>query len=281
MSRYINVFNKQSDVSTAVTNGSLSPKYIAYVLSGDYVNFNGRYKYTPSEEEIYASQYMTIEMLEPGVITAYELYGSTDNGASWTKIGDGMTTGISAQAGDKILLKAVNPFFSHEGSPLFSTYVDDSYEVQAKFNVYGNYLSIIYGDNFVNFSGDTIPNADYQAEGGCFLDMPVVSAEHLILPNVDQSKSNFSFYSMFSGCTELTTAPKVRALGTRRYSFGSMFRDCTKLNSVTIECSDFSGSYCTNNMLSGCAATGTIYIPAGATFPSNDIPSGWTVQTIA
>ena len=85
--------------------------------------------------------------------------------------------------------------------------------------------------------------------------------------------------SMFYECSNLTTAPELPATTLAERCYINMFWGCTNLNSVKCLATDRSASFCTEDWLSGVAATGTFTKAEGATWPSgvNGIPDGWTV----
>jgi hypothetical protein len=89
------------------------------------------------------------------------------------------------------------------------------------------------------------------------------------------------YSGMFVGCTNLTTAPVLPATTLADYCYFNMFNGCTKLNSVTCLATNISASNATTNWLSSVAATGTFTKAAGmegwTTNSASGIPSGWTV----
>ena len=102
----------------------------------------------------YSTQYLTFEVVDGGNITitdsnadvAKTIQYSTDNGSTWTSLTTSTTAqelGGTLNVGDKVLVKGTN-----------TTYGTNSYYNTfggtAKVNVYGNIMSLIYGDNFVD-----------------------------------------------------------------------------------------------------------------------------------
>ena len=88
------------------------------------------------------------------------------------------------------------------------------------------------------------------------------------------------YYSMFYGCSSLTSAPALPATTLPLWCYAFMFQGCTSLNSVTCLATNISADVCTANWLQGVASTGTFTKASGATWPtgSNGIPSNWTVN---
>ena len=96
--------------------------------------------------------------------------------------------------------------------------------------------------------------------------------------------ANYCYNSMFRDCTSLTTAPELPATTLRIYCYTYMFAGCTNLNYIKCLATDISASKCTENWVSGVAATGTFVKNASMTSWTtgvNGIPSDWTVQDAA
>ena len=101
--------------------------------------------------------------------------------------------------------------------------------------------------------------------------------------------NSYCYAAMFNGCSSLTTAPELKAETLVGDCYNSMFANCSNLSSVTCLATDISASYCTSNWLLNVAATGTFIKAASMTrngstiqtatnYPENadGIPSGWT-----
>ena len=85
---------------------------------------------------------------------------------------------------------------------------------------------------------------------------------------------------MFAGCTSLTTAPELPATTLNNYCYSEMFYNCTRLNSIKCLATNISASNCTDNWVSGVAASGTFTKATSMTSWTNGkdgIPSGWDV----
>ena len=84
---------------------------------------------------------------------------------------------------------------------------------------------------------------------------------------------------MFSGCTELTTAPALPATTLADCCYQYMFLGCTKLSSITCLAKGHIDSNQCNFWVQGVADTGTFTLAANSDWqPGNSgIPSGWTV----
>ena len=87
--------------------------------------------------------YITFEALEDGTFsftkngTGDDIQYSKDNGATWTALASGET--VSVVSGNKVMWKStITP--GTNGIGTFST--------SNKFNVYGNIMSLLYGDDY-------------------------------------------------------------------------------------------------------------------------------------
>lgn len=259
----------------------------------------GELVYDATEPFVY--QYLTFKVLSDGNITwsgssaTNTLSYSTDNGATWTEPAQLITA--SVQADDVVMWKGecvpASVGGSHGGIGKFSS-------TSATFNVEGNPLSLIYGDEFRTHN-EHPEAAYYNLFSGC---TGVISAENMAtegtlndysfarmfrgctnlttppaLPATTLEKE--CYYMMFYGCTSLTTAPELPATTLVEKCYQNMFSGCTSLNYVKCLATDISASACTSGWLSGVAASGTFVKDVNMTnwgTGINGIPTGWTVQ---
>ena len=252
---------------------------------------------TPSEHD-YSKDYFTIVSLEDNNViyfgvkdAAYSktISVSTDNGNTWTDYTSSEpwdnsfvfgTSIASLNAGEKILIKGNNTNYCNNVLDERNNY----FSSEKKFNVEGNIMSLIYGDNFI---GQTIlPDESYifarlfdQVSATNSHKNTIVSAENLILPPTLRTGC---YYNMFYLCTLLTTAPVLPATTLVTACYEYMFSGCSSLNYVKCLATETeSGSHDqTNNWLRGVSSSGTFVKDTNATWPSGEsgIPSGWTVQ---
>lgn len=247
----------------------------------------------------YDEQYFTIESLadnntititldddNPDYTSRNPFSVSRDNGATWTTIvfdqGDCEYSG-TLNEGDKLLIKSTNTTFSIN--------TDDSMITSSgNFKVYGNIMSLLYGDNFANqtsFPADSSQNFR-QLFYYC---INLTDASNLILPATTLTSECYE--SMFSSCTSLTAAPVLPAYASAPECYWGMFKGCTLLDEVTMLLENIpttSGSSAPDslyNWLDGCSNTGTIYVSPRLTNDqktavSYSLPGGaetlWTIQ---
>ena len=93
------------------------------------------------------------------------------------------------------------------------------------------------------------------------------------------------YRQMFYGCTGLTSAPELPATTLKTYCYGYMFKDCENISIIKIhftswDISAFNGK--TNGWVSGVSPTGTFYKPSALPeeYGIGKIPTGWTVVNI-
>ena len=219
---------------------------------------------TPPTPVPYDEQYLTIESTSDNntiSLVASRTYitktvsASTDNGNTWTEYtsSTGGTQIASLNTGDKVLVKGGNSAYALDldiAPSFWNMY--NYFTSSGQFNAYGNIMSLISGDSFVN--ADTL-TANYTFGGlfsGC---TGLTSAENLILPATTLEES--CYQSMFQGCTSLATAPSVLPATTLALAFNcyeSMFKDCTSLTTapqlpattLTNACYESMFAYCSN-----------------------------------
>lgn len=172
------------------------------------------------------------------------IYKSTDT-TNWSLVG---TTSINdlnivVPANSKVYLKSTTNAYSTS-----SNNYNYFYTATGNFNIGGNIMSLLYGDNFVNKT--TLSTRSFNK---LFTTNTYVNISDLILPAT--TLANNCYYRMFRGCT--------------------------RLNKIITYANDISATDCLTNWLDGVSATGDFYNLGGATYPSgvSGIPSGWTIHT--
>ena len=92
-------------------------------------------------------------------------------------------------------------------------------------DVYGNLMSLLYGDDFI---GQDSWVSYYTA--GFFEDSDIRNARNLILPATTLTEACYA--SMFKRCSSLKSAPKLPATKLAEYCYYGMFRECNGLTSA-------------------------------------------------
>ena len=200
--------------------------------------------------------------------------------------------------GDKLFIKGVNTKYATTNSRY------NYFKTTGSFDICGNIMSLIYGDNFV---GKTTFNGDKYILSSIFRNCSFLhNAENLILPATTLVESCYSgmfrdctnltkapilpattmteecYDRMFYNCTNLTTAPELPAttLVTRCYNY--LFYKCTSINYIKAMFTTTPSASYTNFWTNGVAASGTFVKNSAATWNvrgSHGIPTGWTVRT--
>ena len=230
----------------------------------------------------YSKNYLTVEALNNYVSVSYSGKGtglvsySINNGTTWTTWpNSGGTTGLNS--GQKLMLKATKTPATNVGiGTIKITSGAPSGQPTPKAKIYGNPLSLLYGDNFTGHTG-TIPNSAFHSL--FYGSKNLTDASNLALPTMTLSQGCYS--TMFVDCIRLTSAPVLSATTLAADCYIQMFEGCTSLTSVKCLATNISASNCTAHWLNGVAANGTFTKATSMsswTTGENGIPSGWTVQ---
>ena len=182
----------------------------------------------------YSMDYLTFQILENGVIpwkanTVTKTIEYSLNAGPWTSItstANGVMINVSQ--GDTIRFRGTNNVYCNGNKAQYSgfglgesgtngNYVSNA----ASFNVEGNVMSLIYGDNFINHI--SFPSGTYNL-CSLFKKAKVVSAENLILPAT--TLTNYCYRAMFSWATYLTKAPALPATNLAQGVYWYMFESC-------------------------------------------------------
>ena len=190
----------------------------------------------------YANDYFTIEALEDGLTVSLSQNASEyriDDG-NWTTLPSGTTT-PEINRGQKISFKMTNP-------TILSGYGMGRFTVNNAFNVSGNIMSLLYGDNF---EGQTdLTGKDYAFAQLFYNCTTLKNAENLILPATTLAYSCYS--NMFNGCTSLTTVPVLPATTLADNCYHSMFKGCKSLTEAPELPSTTLAYQCYYSMFNGC-----------------------------
>ena len=123
-----------------------------------------------------------------------------------------------------------------------------TFAVNRLFNLKGNCMSLLYGDNVKeNLS---LPNSAFKSlfAGNDKL----VSAKDLNLPTTNISAWG-CYENMFKNCTALQIAPKLPATKVGIYGYRSMFNGCVSLTTVPELCAIELSNYSCVSMFQGCS----------------------------
>ena len=284
-----------------------------------YENINGIDCGDPEPDIVYEESYLTLDILEDGTVkwNAFDLESTGSpliktiqysiNDGEWvtaTSSTSGVTINVST--GDKVRLKGTNNTYASTNK-LYSGFGGNANGAStgtASFNVYGNAMSLIYGDNFVNQT--TFPSGSSYNFCCLFDGANVISAEHLILPAM--TLRGHCYRAMFANCPTLTaapelpattlsascyrfmfqycsftTAPELPALVIPDSAYYGLFSGCSNLNYIKCMARDISANHATDQWVQNVAASGTfvkdVNVNNWVVNSENGIPVGWTVTT--
>lgn len=202
----------------------------------------------------YSQEYLTYEILSGGTLvfegvgnasaTTKVISYSKDGGENWTSVDAVDATEISVSAGDKVMFKGTNDTYAENGvsySHITGTSV---------YNVYGNIMSLIYGDDFV---GQTTLTESQTFNSFFSNNANLKSVRNIVLPAT--TLSNNCYFNLFKGSTSITSAPKTLPATTATQScYANMFAGCTSLLIAPTISANAVGGSSFSNMFSGCTS---------------------------
>lgn len=181
----------------------------------------------------YSHDYFTIESTEdsnkisisksntPG---SRNMSYSVDNGETWTDLTLTAKTDIATiNTGDKIIFKAINDNLATKWNVYWR------FSSLKRFKVYGNVMSLLFGDGFENNS-EFKSGTSFNLCGLFYGTSTLVDASNLILPATVCKTSSYN--GMFRGCTNLVSAPKLPATQSAQDCYSSMFEGCINLEAA-------------------------------------------------
>ena len=237
----------------------------------------------------YLKEYLTFKSLDANEIGFHFGYGVPTSNAQYIEysVNDGeweritnrnnaeVSDSIQVNEGDTIRWRGIANSFAWSDTEYNNGYYHSCFTTRGPFNVYGNLMSIFYGNNF---EGKTGFSSDYSNNAAClFMSAEIVSAGNLICPVTTLKTASYSkmfknctylkvgpkftystlaedaFYEAFYGCSSLTVLPKCNfsaVMSSRCYS--NMFAHCTSLTQSPIIDAEFGGWNACSQMFSGC-----------------------------
>jgi hypothetical protein len=186
---------------------------------------------------------------------------SSDNGLTW----ETLTTTPTISVGEKIILKStIQPLVAEEGMSGIGTFTSSG-----KFKVYGNSMSLLFGDDFKDKKDLTGKDCAFTC---LFADMNnsiganIVDASNFELPATVLSEK--CYMSMFTLCSNLIHAPKLPATNLAGGCYAYMFMNCMSLsNTPKLPATNLSEA-CYEGMFYSCEGlTSTPELPATTLCP--------------
>ena len=198
-----------------------------------------------------------------------EVYCSTDQ-ENWVSMGTTSMTAITATipANSKLYLKCTADTWGiHSGA----TVGDNEITCSGNYNVGGNIMSLLYGDNFENQT--TFPvNSDNNFRYLFNFNTTLISAANLEMPATTLTYQ--CYRGMFRGCTSLTAAPVLPATTLAEACYYWMFSGCSSLTTAPELLTTTLANYCYENMFYNCTALTT----APTTLPATTLVQGCYLQ---
>ena len=152
--------------------------------------------------------------------------------------------------------------------------IGEAYNIYKKFVMTGSIAASGNVMSLLNFSTILTNYAFYSMFSEC---TSLTTAPELPATTL----ANNCYNDMFKGCTALTTAPELPATTLVDECYKDMFWNCTNLNYVKAMFTDVPNENCIGDWLLEVSPTGTFVKNSAATWTNEQagIPTGWTVQT--
>ena len=177
---------------------------------------------------------------------------SIDGGKTWSDCKAYKGSDYNIPPAHKVMFRGNNESYARSQDSFTTIYVRSGSAY-----VYGNVMSLI---DAANFEEKTMFTADY-ALAGLFMDNPSIDLhpdKELLLPVTDLSNFQGCYFAMFSGCTGLTTAPKLPATNVGSNCYNRMFFGCTNLTTApALPATTPMQDGCYNSMFWGCKSLTT------------------------
>ena len=248
-----------SSVNDAGSNGrywsgtaySTSSAYRAYAFNpGNLYPADGSYRYRGYSVRLVQTVDplavpLTIEAITPGTISV----SSPKDGMQYSKNGGAktaVTTSIDVAAGDKVQFYGNGTSITRYYGTKITGSGDDF-----TCKVYGNIMSLVDEENFATAKTLSANNTFKSLFNG---NTTLTDASGLLLPATQLALATSCYYSMFEGCSALTTAPELPATTLVNECYFYMFKGCTALTTApALPATQLAGS-CYYGMFYGCSA---------------------------
>jgi len=196
---------------------------------------------------------------------------SIDNGETWTTTAnqnnktEHLVINVNVNIGDKVLWKGTATQMGFNDEDDYGDFVGSFFSSTCEFNIQGNVMSLLYGDDF---KGETTIEedyafchlfSDYDEENECL----VVNATNLLLPATTLTEGCYK--NMFRHCTSLTTTPELPATTLAESCYASMFEGCTSLTTAPELPATTLADYCYQEMFNGCTSLTTAPVLSATT----------------
>ena len=266
MKKYLAKFENEAAYDEFKAGEDFVTPNVSWCVEEDSVKWNPIVPVPPQHD--YSQDYFTIvstsdnnviEWKASDTSVAKTISVSTDEGSTWTDVTSttGDTTLATLNTGDKLLIKGSNTAYATSS---YYNYFTSS----GQFNVEGNIMSLIYGDNFI---GQTTLSETHIFKQLFYYNENVVDTSNIILPATTLTERCYD--GMFRGCTSLTTAPELPATTLANYCYYSMFSHCASLTTAPELPATTLANYCYLYIFSDCTSLTTAPELPATTLASN------------
>lgn len=222
------IFYKHPSMTSWTSGNNGIPS--GWTISDYYEDYSQQYLTVQSEEDS-----NTITLTIGSDVTSSQMTSisySTDSGTNWTTTNVDSTTqtiNVSLNRGDKALFKGVGTKLATNYATSGTNYIT-AFSSTKNYIVYGNIMSMLYGDNF---SDKINVSSNYAFCGLFYNSTTLIYADNLVMPITDVAQET-TFCDMFNNCTALITPPQFSpvSVGGLRACM-RMFYNCRSLLSTT------------------------------------------------
>ena len=210
--KYFRIFDTQEEYESYVESSDYITPNVSILRDCTEVWINAEIEHSSDYFSFVARESATFSFTNP-------IQYSLDSGETWVSLAANTATPTVAN-GDTIMWKNTVTGTTPAGIGRFSATGD--------FDVKGNTMSLIYGDNFDG--EDSIGEHPHVLQKLFSGNTHVINAEDMELPAMTLSPSCYD--NMFSHCYKLETAPELPAEDLEEYCYRSMFEECTSLTAM-------------------------------------------------
>lgn len=250
MGKYIHLFETETEYGAARRNDYKEP-WVSLTEANGEVNYN------KSEYEKLLGTPLTFEIISGGYIvwakatTAFTLENTiqySKNGGEWISITANKsaatsTNRITVVSGDIVQFRGDN-----NGYGSTSTFYNTFGKSTARFKISGNIMSLLNSTDFYTLTTLPSNNTFNRLFASC---TGLTDASELKLPA--STLTNRCYSAMFSGCKNLTNAPKLAATTLAEYCYSQMFSGCTSLTQAPVLPATTLANYCYQSMFYDCS----------------------------
>lgn len=231
--------------------------------------------YTPDHD--YSQDYLSFRAITGGTII-WKAFGNLTKTISYS-INDGAWTTLTSTSSGVPITVAAEDVVRLKGTDYPYATSKSAYSGfeggTATYNIEGNIMSLIYGDNFAG--NTTLPNSTY-IFCSIFKKSNVISAENLILPAT--TLRNYCYRAMFSYASSLTTPPALPATTLAQGCYWYMF-EATSISEAPVLNATTLLKECYGHMFTDCQNLSLIQCFATTGFGAQDCLTGWTTNVAA